>query len=187
MHSTNKRATRLLAFAIGATLVMGACSGSEPTDVDASGDPVAHEAEVTTTTPPPTTTAPMPTTASDPPPPTTEASLPPEVSAAGDDATTTTTTSAEQPCPPREGEPVIYTVGFHEYPDGLKVGDEFACGVVTHAEPRAPSNVYLDVWDPDDFEERLADDPNIRYVEGLDGYEGGGCQAEGCRTPTPDS
>lgn len=158
-----RRRRRLLFLAATVVLFLAAC-GSEESAVDASGEP-ARALSPTTAHDPPSTHLPTPTTATtaleiepfSPDASSMEEPAPPPAAPAqrvDDDA-----------CPPRSGDPAArYVVGFHEMPEPMSVGDEFACGVVMNVNESLRS-IGVHVWDEGDFQARTARDDNVRYAE----------------------
>jgi hypothetical protein len=72
----------------------------------------------------------------------------------------------EDACPEWVGLSERYVVGFHEYPAGLEVGQEFACGRILETdEPHPIAFIVVEVWDEEDFMARVFEDPNVRYAE----------------------
>lgn len=157
-HPIRGRRASLLALTLVVGLTAAACS-SDGTEVRAEGDPASDTEDATTTTAVETTTAPDPTTTTEAPPPPTTVPLPP----------TTITAPAEVPCPSRDGDPVKWSVEVYQVPDGLEVGDDFACGrvydIVVFDVPEVRNFLNVHVWDEADFQQRTSADPNVKSAE----------------------
>ena len=110
----------------------------------------------------PTTPGPSPTAVPSPAPePTPEAE--PAAAPEPEPSLEPVAAAADDGCPPRGGPVERWIVQFHVFPDGIALGDEYACGEVVYVDDHPEAKlISVNIWDQADFIDRVEQDPNVR-------------------------